>query len=140
MGYENEINKILESITHEEVVPLNVIKERRESIINNFYSKFLKYEKNIENLKESNDILDNYEYLEDISVLKSGDKIRYLSKKHFYDIKVSSRVKYVCNTHNYITIVNGVYYSTIKDTVLIFKYIPDSTLVKMRLIELIQES
>ena len=139
MGYENEINKILESITPEEVVPLNVIKERRESIINNFYSKFLKYEKNIENLKESNDILDNYEYLEDISVLKSGDKIRYLSKKHFYDIKVSSRVKYVCNTHNYITIVNGVYYSTIKDTVLIFKYIPDSTLVKMRLIELIQE-
>ena len=140
MGYENEINKILESITPEEVVPLNVIKERRESIINNFYSKFLKYEKNIENLKESNDILDNYEYLEDISVLKSGDKIRYLSKKHFYDIKVSSRIKYVCNTNNYITIVNGVYYSTIKDTVLIFKYIPDSTLVKMRLIELIQES
>ena len=140
MGYENEINKILESITPEEVVPLNVIKERRESIINNFYSKFLKYEKNIENLKESNDILDNYEYLEDISVLKSGDKIRYLSKKYFYDIKVSSRIKYVCNTNNYITIVNGVYYSTIKDTVLIFKYIPDSTLVKMRLIELIQES
>jgi hypothetical protein len=140
MDYENEINKILESITHEDIVPLNVIKETREYVINKFYEKFMKYEKNIDNLKESQDILDNYEYVEDVSCLTSGDKIRYLSKKHFYDIKISPGVKYVCNTNNYITVANGVYYSTIKDTVLIFKYIPDSVLVKMRLIELIQEA
>lgn len=139
MDYESEINKILESITYEEFVPLNIIKENREYVINKFYEKFMKYEQNIDNLKESQDILDNYEYIEDISNLKQGDKIRYLSKKHFYDIKISPGVKYVCNTNNYITVANGVYYSTIKDTVLIFKYIPDSVLVKMRLIELIQD-
>ena len=139
MEYEEEINKILESITHEEYVPLNVIKETREYVINKFYDKFMKYEKNIENLKESHDILDNYEYVEDISSLKPKDKIRYLSKKHFYDIKVSPHVTYVCNKNNYITLVNGVYYSNIKDNVLFFKYIPNSKLVKMKLIELIQD-
>ena len=45
MDYENEINNILKSITHEEVVPLNVIKETREYVINKFYDKFIKYEK-----------------------------------------------------------------------------------------------
>jgi hypothetical protein len=140
MNYEDEINKILESITHEEFVPLNVIKETREYVINKFYEKFMNYEKNSDNLKESQDILDNYEYIEDVSCLKPKDKIRYLSKKHFYDIKVSPHVTYICNTNNYITISNGVYYSNVKDNVLFFKYIPDSTLVKMRLMELIQES
>jgi hypothetical protein len=139
MDYEEEINKILESITHEEYVPLNVIKETREYVINKFYDKFMKYDKNIENLKESLDILDNYEYVEDISSLKPKDKIRYLSKKHFYDIKVSPHVTYVCNKNNYITLANGVYYSNIKDNVLFFKYIPNSTLVKMKLIELIHD-
>tara|TARA_B100001142_G_C13957064_1_gene509540 strand:- start:181 stop:600 length:420 start_codon:yes stop_codon:yes gene_type:complete len=139
MDYEEEINKILESITHEEYVPLNVIKETREYVINKFYDKFMKYDKNIENLKYSLDILDNYEYVEDISSLKPKDKIRYLSKKHFYDIKVSPHVTYVCNKNNYITLANGVYYSTVKDNVLFFKYIPDSTLVKMKLMELIQD-
>ena len=139
MDYEEEINKILESITHEEYVPLNVIKETREYVINKFYDKFMKYDKNIENIKESLDILDNYEYVEDISSLKPKDKIRYLSKKHFYDIKVSPHVTYVCNKNNYITLANGVYYSNIKDNVLFFKYIPNSTLVKMKLIELIQD-
>ena len=139
MDYEEEINKIIESITHEEYVPLNVIKETREYVINKFYDKFMKYEKNIENLKESLDIFDNYEYVEDISSLKPKDKIRYLSKKHFYDIKVSPHVTYVCNKNNYITLANGVYYSTVKDNVLFFKYIPDSTLVKMKLMELIQD-
>ena len=70
MDYEEEINKILESITHEEYVPLNVIKETREYVINKFYDKFMKYDKNIENIKESLDILDNYEYVGDISSLK----------------------------------------------------------------------
>ena len=139
MDYEEEINKILESITHEEFVPLNIIKETREYVINKFYEKFMKYDKNKENIKESQEILDNYEYVEDISCLKPKDKIRYLSKKHFYDIKVSPHVTYICNKNNYITIANGVYYSTVKDNVLFFKYIPDNTLVKMRLIELIQD-
>jgi hypothetical protein len=140
MDYEDEINKIIESITHEEFVPLNVIKENREYVINNFYEKFMNYSKNIENLKESLDILDNYEYVTDISCLKTKDKIRYLSKKHFYDIKVSPHVTYICNNNNYINVTNGVYHSTVKDTVLIFKYIPDRTLVKMKLMELIHES
>jgi hypothetical protein len=139
MDYEYEINKIIESITHEEFVPLNVIKENREYVINTFYDKFMNYSKNIENLKESLDILDNYEYVEDISTLKTKDKIRYLSKKYFYDIKVSPHVTYICNNNNYITVANGVYHTSVKNNVLIFKYIPDSTLVKMKLMELIQD-
>jgi len=139
MDYEEEINKILESITHEEFIPLNIIKENREYVINKFYEKFMNYDKNIENLKESLDILDNYEYVEDISTLKTKDKIRYLSKTHFYDIKVSPHVSYICNNNKYITIANGVYHSSVKDNVLIFKYIPDSTIVKMKLMELIQD-
>ena len=82
---------------------------------------------------------DNYEYVEDISTLKTKDKIRYLSKTHFYDIKVSPHVSYICNNNKYITVANGVYHSSVKDNVLIFKYIPDSTLVKMKLMELIQD-
>lgn len=138
MDYEDEINKILESITYEEFVPLNVIKETREYVINTFYKKFMNYDKNVINLKESLDILDNYEYVEDISTLKTKDKIRYLSKKYFYDIKVSPHVIYICNNNNYITVVNGVYHSSVKNDVLIFKYIADSVLVKMKLMELIQ--
>ena len=51
---EDEIAKILESIEsdNEELIPLNIIVDYRNNVINKFYNKYLKFDANIQNLKD----------------------------------------------------------------------------------------
>ena len=139
MDYENEINKILESIDDEVIEPLNLIYEERIKIINAFYYKFLNYPCNKDNLKESFKILENYEYITSIDYLKKGDKFRFLSKKFFYDLKVSPLVSLIQYKDGLITYRNGLFINSVRDDVCLFKYIPDELLVKMKLMELIND-
>tara|TARA_B110000027_G_scaffold122893_1_gene138253 strand:+ start:255 stop:674 length:420 start_codon:yes stop_codon:yes gene_type:complete len=139
MDYENEINKILESIDNTIIQPLNIICDRRNKIINTFYSKFLNYNVNNNNLKESLKILENYEYITSIINFKKGDKFRFLSKKCFYDLKVSPLVSLIQYKNGIITYRNGLFINSVRDDVCLFKYIQDELLVKMKLMELIED-
>ena len=139
MDYENEINKILESIDKSDIQPLNLISDKRNNKINIFYNKFLNYHINYNNLKESLKILENYEYIESINNIKKGDKFRFLSKKFFYDLKVSPLVTLIQYKNGFITYRNGLFINSVRDNVCLFKYIPDELLVKMKLMELIND-
>jgi len=141
MNYENEINEILLSIKPNEYEPLNIIKERRDSIVLSLFQKFIKYQNNETNLKESLEILEEYEYIEDITELKKGDTIRYFNIKAFYDLKLCNNVTIIDTSKNSEKFVvrNGMYINTIKKNNYFFKKIPKNTLVKMKLMELIQD-
>jgi len=138
MNYEEEINNILASIKPNEYKPLNIIKERTEYIINHIFSNFMKYENNKENLKEALEILDEYEYIEDNNTIEKGYSVRYFNIKAFYDLKLTNNVK-ILNITNVFTIGNGMYINTIKKNNYFFKKINKDTLVKMKLMELIQD-
>jgi hypothetical protein len=139
MDYENQINKILESIDDHVIQPLNLVSNKRTKIINIFYSKFLNYNVNKSNIKECKELLENYEYIESILDLKKGDKFRFLSKKFFYDLKVSPLVTLIQYKNGLITYRNGLFINSVRDNVCFFKHIPDELLVKMKLMELINE-
>jgi len=139
MDYENEINKILESIENEIIQPLNIISVQRNKKINTFYSKFLNYNLNNNNLNESLKLLENYEYIPSINNIKNGDKFRFLSKKFFYDLKVSPLVTLIQYKDGLITYRNGLFINSVRDDVCLFKHIQDELLVKMKLMELINE-
>lgn len=133
------INDILNSITPEEFVPLNLIQSNREKAVNLIYEKFMNYDKNIKNRLETQDILQNYEYIETIDKLKPNDRFRYISTRYFYDLKVSSIVSLINNEHNKLYIRNGIFLKSIKNNVHIFKLLPEETIVKMKLVEIIQQ-
>lgn len=139
MNYENEINKILNSIDEAVIQPLNLICYERNKIINDFYTKFINYTSNKDNLKDSLRLLEDYEYINSIDDLKKGDKFRFLSKKFFYDLKVSPLVSLIQYKNGLITYRNGLFINSVRDNVCLFKYITDELLVKMKLIELIND-
>ena len=139
MDYENEINKILESIDDQVIQPLNLVSNKRNKIIHAIYNKFLNYDNNKNNLKECQETLENYEYIESIVNLKKGDKFRFLSKKFFYDLKVSPLVTLIQYKDGLITYRNGLFINSVRDNICLFKYIPDELLVKMKLMELIND-
>ena len=138
-NYENEINKILESIDDQEIHPLNMVSNKRNKIINDIYNKFLNYDINKDNLKECLETLENYEWIESIHHLKKGYKFRFLSNKFFYDLKVSPLVSLIQYKDGLITYRNGLFINSVRDNICLFKYISDELLVKMKLMELIND-
>ena len=139
MDYENEINKILESIDDQVIQPLNLVSDKRNKIIKDIYNKFLNYDNNKNNIKECHETLENYEHIESIQNLKKGDKFRFLSKKFFYDLKVSPLVTLIQYKDGLITYRNGLFINSVRDNICLFKYITDELLVKMKLMELIND-
>ena len=139
MDYENEINKILESIDDQVITPLNLVSNKRNKIIKEIYNKFLNYDVNKNNLKECLETLENYEYIESMHDLKKGDKFRFLSNKFFYDLKVSPLVTLIQYKDGLITYRNGLFINSVRDNICLFKYITDELLVKMNLMELIND-
>jgi len=139
MDYETEINDILNNISNDECVPLNLIQNNREKAVSIIYDKFMNLPKNKDNLVESQEILQNYEYIDDINNLKPNDKFRYISTRFFYDLKVSPVVSFIKCDYGKIHFRNGLYLKSVKNNVHIFKLMSEETMAKMKLIELIQE-
>ena len=137
---EDEIAKILESIENdnENLQPLNLVVDCKNKIINNCYKKYLNFKINVQNLKDTLEILDHYEFIENVDELKPGDRFRYLSKRYFNDIKVSELVSFINLNTGIINFRNGIFANSVKNNVLLFKYIPEDKLIKMKLIEIIQ--
>ena len=64
------------------------IKNEINIILENIFQKYLCYTKNVENLKEIKDKLEEYQYVT-FDDLNTGDFIRYINPKYFYDIKLA---------------------------------------------------
>lgn len=138
MNYDLQIQQILDSIEVDELKPLNIVNSIRDNVVNAIYDKFSHYPDNKTNRKETLELLETYEYVENNDNLKYGDKIRYLSTKYFTDLKLSPSVNFISKHDNIINIRNTVFHSTIKSNVYIFKNIHQSKLVKMKLLELLE--
>ena len=138
---EDEIAKILDSIDHdnEELIPLNIIVYYRNQVINEYYNKYLKFEANIQNLKDTLEILEHCQFIENVECLKPGDRFRYLSKRYFNDIKVSKLLSFINFKNDIINFRSGIFANSVKNNVLLFKYIPEDKLVKMKLIEFMED-
>lgn len=139
---EDEINKILESITPTEYKSLKKIKEIREKQIDKIYSKFMHYEKNKENIIETKEKLQDFEYIDDINLLKKQDIISTLNTYNFIDLRSSSAGRIISIDYHekgYITIMQRCYFKTFKNSTNIFKQISKENLVKLKLLEMIDE-
>ena len=139
MNYDLEIQNILNSIEVDELKPLNVVNNIRDNVVNAIYDKFSHYPDNKTNSKDTLELIETYEYVENNDNLKCGDKIRYLSTKYFTDLKLSPCVNFISKHDNIINIRNTVFHSSIQSNVYIFKNIPQSKLVKMKLLELLED-
>ena len=139
---EDEINKILESITPSEYKSLTEIKEIRESKIDSIYSRFLRYEKNKDNCIESKNQLENFEFIDDITNLKKNDMISTINTFNFVDLRAASTGRIIdinYESRGKITIIQGMFFKTFKNSTNIFRLIPEDRLVKLKLLEIIDE-
>jgi hypothetical protein len=136
--YDEEINDILNSIKPGQFKPLNIVKDIRENVVESIFSKFMNYEINKQNLEDSLNILEHYEYIENNDDIKIGDKLRYFNTSMFYDLRLTHIVSIIDINDRFI-IRNGQYINNIKKNKHFFKFIPKDDLVKMKLLELIDE-
>ena len=87
---EFDINEILADIKEVDIKTTEDIHIRNNEILDLVYSKFLKYEVNIENKKKAKENIFNleYEYVENLSDLKARDSFFGINLYNFYDLKL----------------------------------------------------
>jgi hypothetical protein len=133
---EEEIQNILNNITETEYKSFKENEEIRESIIDKIFSDFMNYEINIENKEKAKDMLKEYEFIE-MEDIKSGDYLKYFNLKAFYNLRLidSGVVLNVYDTGNILVRKQG-RYNSLKPN-LFFKKINKETLVKMKLLDIV---
>ncbi len=87
---EFDINEILSEIKDIDIKTTEDIYTRNNEILDLVYSKFIKYDKNIENKKKAKENIFNleYEYVENLSDLKARDSFFGINLSNFYDLKL----------------------------------------------------
>jgi len=87
---EFDINEILAEIKDVDIKTTEDIYSRNNEILDLVYLKFLKYDKNIENKRKAKENIFNleYEYVENLSDLKSRDSFFGINLSNFYDLKL----------------------------------------------------
>jgi hypothetical protein len=141
MNYENEIDKILESIknTNNTIKPLNMVIQERISIIENAFQKYMHYENNIKNKPNVLEELDEYQYVP-YNELQVGDHIReLLVSPFFFNIRLSNKNKVYSIKKGVICLRNDCKRKHKKQNAF-FKKISKDEMVKMKLMDLIHES
>ena len=141
MDYEKEIEDILNNISHTEYKSLKSIEEIRNEKIYSLYHKFMKYEKNIKNIEYTFNELSKYEYVDDIHTLKIGNVIRFINKTNFFDMQLYNScviLKIDYKPKGNIVCKQGNYIKTIRNNHAIFRLIPEETLIKMKLLEMVE--
>jgi hypothetical protein len=133
---EEEIQNILNNITETEYKSFKENEEIRESIIDKIFSDFMNYEINIDNKEKAKDMLKEYEFIE-MEDIKSGDYLKYFNLKAFYNLRLidSGVVLNVYDTGNILVRKQG-RYNSLKPN-LFFKKINKETLVKMKLLDIV---
>ena len=136
-NYELEIQQILNEIDYTEYKPLNEAQKETEYAIELIYEPFLRYPDNHENMKLAKESIGNYEYVRNIDDIKIGSKVKYLSKRHFFNMILSEETTITSKSRNYICGHLGLYLHRCKiSNTHFFKQIDEDKLIKMKLVEL----
>jgi len=141
MNYENEIDKIInsEDFTSEKYKPLNEVITERENIIDKAFEKYMKYDANIKNKPVIIEELSEYQYVP-CEQLDIGDTVKELIvKPFFFKIRLSTSTVVTDKNQKKIKLRNSCF-RKICDETYFFKLLKNSDIVKMKLMELIQES
>ena len=140
---ENEIQNILENITTSEYKSFKEIEEFRNTIIDKIYADFMKYDININNKVESKKQLEGHECIE-IHELKKKDYIKYFNLRIFYNLKLSTCGTIIDIFDKNIFVRNGIKLNSIKINKnkpnYFFRKISDETLVKMKLLDILNDN
>ena len=137
LNIEDEINEILNSITHSDLEELDDIQEIRTLAIDKVFNSYLVYQDNIKNKEQSIQKLENFKFI-DINELQKGDFITYFNFRNFTDLKLVIGGSVISpNYKDSGDIIIGTSYGIkrIKPNIF-FKRIPSDELVKMRLIQI----
>ena len=139
-NYENQINDILNQIDYSVIQPLNIVNRNRNNAINTIYKRFLRYDANIENLKEALVTLEGFEFIDDIHKLNKNDKIIFISKRNFVDMVPSNLLSVSDIEEDKIVVYSGLYLKNVKvKSSFFFRKIKDDDLVKMKLVEIVNQ-
>ena len=139
-NYENQINDILNQIDYSVIQPLNIVNRNRNNAINTIYKRFLRYDANIENLKEALVTLEGFEFIDDIHKLNKNDKIIFISKRNFVDMVPSNLLSISEVEEDKIVVYSGLYLKNVKvKSSFFFRKIKDDDLVKMKLVEIVNQ-
>ena len=137
MNIEEEIENIFNNIKESEYDSLDDIEEIRQLAIDKVFGNFMRYDKNIENKKKAEQILEDYEFI-DIDDIKKGDFVRYFNMRSFYDLKLvigGTVLDPNINDTGEILILAPYGIKRIKPNIF-FKQIKSDDIIKMKLIQL----
>lgn len=129
------IRDILIDIKENKLKTINEINEEKDIILNNIYNKFIYFKNNKNNKIETKKGLDGYKYIK-LNELYTGDYIKYLNDKYFYDITLS-RGGFVTNINNNMIEIlnNNIYFKLNINNYIIFKKITKDECVKLLILE-----
>ena len=136
-NYELEIQQILNEIDYTKYKPLDEAQKETEYAVELIYEPFLRYPNNNENMKLSKEGIVNFEYVRDINDIKVGNKVKYLTKRNFYNMMLSEEITITSKSKYYICGHFGLYVHRCKiSNTHFFKKIDEDKLIKMKLVEL----
>ena len=136
---DDEIEKLLSDITIKEIRTFSEINENNKDIIDQIYSRFLKYKINIDNkTKILQGLLDRYELI-DIRDEQPNIWISYIDLTKFYNLKIHCRGLFIkFKTNDTILIkLNHKFYTVNINNKVFFKKLNNKDLLKIHLIETI---
>ena len=139
MDFEEEINKILDSIEYSSYGSYQELENQRNRAIDKVFERFMNYDKNVKNKEEALEELENYQYLY-IDDLKPGDFVRYFNSKIFYNMKLCLGGVVINNNYEnkgLVLIKSPIKKYIVVKSKIFFKKIKKDDLVKMRLMDMI---
>ena len=136
-NYELEIQKILSEIDYTQYKPLDEAQKETEYAIELIYEPFLRYPNNPENMELAKESIGNFEYVRDINDIGIGSKVKYLTKRTFYNMMLSEEITITSKSKFFICGHLGLYVHRCKvSNTHFFKKINEDKLIKMKLVEL----
>ena len=139
MDYEEEINKILDSIDYSKYDSYQEIEAQRLDAIDQIFGRFMNYDKNIQNKEEAIEQLEDFKYLY-IDDVQSGDYVKYFNTKIFYDLKLCLGGTVINKNYEgkgYALVKSPINKYVVVKTKMFFKKIKKDDVVKMRLIDMV---
>jgi len=88
MDIEKEIEHIVNNIHHKDIISLDEIQKIRDIVIVKAYEPFMMYPDNEQNIYETKNELEEFEFVSDPNDLQPGDEIKTPDFKHFFNMKL----------------------------------------------------
>ncbi len=138
---EFDINELLVDIKEVDIKTTEDIHNRNNEILDLVFSKFLKYDKNVENKRITKEKILNleYEYVEDISDLKPRDSCFGINLNEFYDLKLNYLGFFIKKEDNFMSFLKLLKYRIVHkincENLLLFRKLNSKDKVQLLLLD-----